>query len=63
MKFNIVAIDYYMKWIEAELLSEITEARKTNFVWKNIIYQFRIPHLLVSNNSTQFNLAGLRKKN
>ena len=27
MKFAIVAIDYYTKWVEAEPLQEITEAR------------------------------------
>ncbi|KAL5553803.1 hypothetical protein UlMin_041204 [Ulmus minor] len=61
MKFSIVAIDYYTKWVEAEPLQEITEARTTGFIWRNIICHFGIPHSLVSDNGTQFDLAGLKK--
>ena len=61
MKFAVVAIDYYTKWVEAEPLSEITEARTTSFVWKNIVCRFGIPHSLVSDNGTQFDSAGLKK--
>ncbi|KAL5559669.1 hypothetical protein UlMin_035880 [Ulmus minor] len=61
MKFAVVAIDYYTKWVEAEPLSEITEARTTSFVWKNIVCRFGIPHSLVSDNGTQFDSRGLKK--
>ncbi|KAL5540600.1 hypothetical protein UlMin_043549 [Ulmus minor] len=61
MKFVVVAIDYYTKWVEVEPLSEIMEARTTSFVWKNIVCRFRIPHSLVSDNSTQFDSARLKK--
>ncbi|KAL5549671.1 hypothetical protein UlMin_004902 [Ulmus minor] len=56
-----VAIDYYTKWVEAEPLQEITEARTTGFIWRNIICRFGIPHSLVSDNGTQFDSAGLKK--
>ncbi|KAL5573689.1 hypothetical protein UlMin_023286 [Ulmus minor] len=56
-----VAIDYYSKWVEAEPLQEITEARTTGFIWRNIICRFGIPHSLVSDNGTQFDSAGLKK--
>ena len=59
MKFAIIAIDYYTKWVEVEPLSEITEAWTTNFVWKNIICRFRVPHSLVSDNGTHFDSTGL----
>ena len=61
MKFAVVTIDYYTKWVEAEPLSEITEAWTMSFVWKNIICRFGIPHSLVSDNGTQLDSAGLRK--
>ncbi|KAL5548179.1 hypothetical protein UlMin_003410 [Ulmus minor] len=61
MKFVVVAIDYYTKWVEAKPFPETTETRTTNFISKNIICRFGIPHSLVSNNGTQFNLAELRK--
>ncbi|KAL5540605.1 hypothetical protein UlMin_043180 [Ulmus minor] len=56
-----VAIDYYTKWVEAEPMQEITEARTTGFIWRNIICRFGIPHSLVSDNGTQFDSAGLKK--
>ena len=43
VKFLLVAIDYFIKWVETEALSTITEVKVQNFMWKNIIYRFRIP--------------------
>jgi len=37
VKFLVVAIDYFMKWVEAELLAVITEAKIQHFIWKNIV--------------------------
>ncbi|GFZ05230.1 hypothetical protein Acr_17g0008020 [Actinidia rufa] len=46
-KFLIVAIDYFTKWIEAEPLSKITEKSTRNFIWKNIVYRFGIPKVIL----------------
>jgi len=43
VKFLLVAIDYFMKWVEAEALATITEVKVQNFVWKNIVCRFEIP--------------------
>ena len=43
LKFLVVAIDYFTKWVEAEPLATITERNIQNFVWKAVIYQFGIP--------------------
>ena len=32
----------------------ITEAKITNFVWKNIICRFGIPNVIILNNGKQF---------
>ena len=37
VKFLLVAIDYFTKWVEAEALAMITEVRIQSFFWKNII--------------------------
>ena len=50
VKFLLVAIDYFTKWVEAEALATIMEARIQNFVWKNIICRFRIPLTIISDN-------------
>ena len=50
LKFLIVAIDYFTKWVEVELVTTITEAKVTSFVWKNIICGFGVPHVIISDN-------------
>nr|GEZ16732.1 reverse transcriptase domain-containing protein [Tanacetum cinerariifolium] len=39
IKFVIVAIDYFTKWIEAKPLARITRKEVKRFVWDNIIYR------------------------
>ena len=60
VKFLLVAIDYFTKWVEAEALSTITKAKIQNFVWKNIIFRFGIPQTIVLNNKRQFDNQGFR---
>ena len=37
VKFLVVAIDYFTKWVEIGPLAVITEARIQHFVWKNLV--------------------------
>ena len=60
VKFLLVVIDYFTKWVEAETLATITEARIQSFVWKNIICKFGIPLTIISNNGRQFDNQGFR---
>ena len=50
LRFLIVAIDYFTKWVEVEPMTMITEAKVTCFVWKNIIYRFGVPRVIISDN-------------
>ena len=59
-KFLLVAIDYFTKWVKAEALATITEARIRSFVWKNIICRFGIPRTIISDNGQQFDSQGFR---
>ena len=61
VKFLLVVIDYFTKWVEAEALAMITEARIRSFVWKNIICRFRIPLAIISDNGRQFDSQGFRE--
>ena len=54
LKFLVVGIDYFTKWVEAKALATITEKNIQSFFWKNIIYRYGIPRVLVSNNGKQF---------
>ena len=49
-----VAIDYFNKWIEAEAFSFIKDKEVVQFVWKNIVYRFRIPQSIVTDNGPQY---------
>ena len=44
-------MDYFTKWVEAELVTTITKAKVTSFVWKNIICRFRVPYVIISESS------------
>ena len=54
LKFLIVYIDYFTKWVEAEALATITEKNVRSFIWRNIVYRYEIPRVLVSDNGKQF---------
>ena len=50
MKFLVVGIDYFIKWVEAEPLASITQQSVKNFVWKSILCRFGVPRVLVYDN-------------
>ena len=57
VKFLLVAINYFTKWVEAEPLAIITESKIQNCVWKNIVCRFGIPRAIISNNGRQSSLC------
>nr|GFA00227.1 reverse transcriptase domain-containing protein [Tanacetum cinerariifolium] len=54
VKFLIVAMDYFTKWIEARPVVTITGAQVKNFVSENIVCRFGLPGEIVPNNKKQF---------
>ena len=50
MKFLVMGIDYFTKWVEVEPLASITQQNVKSFVWKNIVYKFGVPRVLVFDN-------------
>ena len=61
LKFLVVAIDYFTKWVEAEPLATITETNIQSFVWKAVICRFKIQRVLVSHNGKQFDNPRFRQ--
>ncbi|GJR59230.1 reverse transcriptase domain-containing protein [Tanacetum coccineum] len=55
VKFLIVAMDYFTKWIEAKAVATITGNQVKKFVWDNIVCHFGLPGEIVSDNGKQFN--------
>ncbi|KAI3691521.1 hypothetical protein L2E82_49884 [Cichorium intybus] len=54
VKFLVVAIDYFTKWVEAEPLASISGRTIIKFMWKNILTRFGTPRVLISDNGLQF---------
>ena len=55
VRFLLVAIDYFTKWVEAEALATITKAKVKNFVCR-----FGILKTIISDNGRQFDSHGFR---
>ncbi|CAO2141753.1 unnamed protein product [Urochloa humidicola] len=53
-RYAIVAVEYFSKWLEAELLTAITSANIVKFLWKNIVCHFGVPRELTIDNGRQF---------
>ncbi|GKB86513.1 reverse transcriptase domain-containing protein [Tanacetum coccineum] len=54
VKFLIVAMDYFTKWIEAKAVATISGSQVKKFVWDNIVCRFGLPGEIVSDNGKQF---------
>ncbi|XP_020229044.1 uncharacterized protein LOC109810075 [Cajanus cajan] len=54
LKFLIVVVDYFSKWIEAEPVATISAEKVRTFLWKNVVCRYGVPQILVSDNGTQF---------
>ena len=53
-KLLLVATDYFNKCIEAEVFASIKDKEVVQFVWKNIVFRFGVPQLILTNNEPQF---------
>ncbi|GJY15478.1 reverse transcriptase domain-containing protein [Tanacetum coccineum] len=54
VKFLIVAIDYFIKWVQEKAVATITENQVKKFVWDNIVCRFGLPGEIISDNRKQF---------
>ncbi|GJZ99563.1 reverse transcriptase domain-containing protein [Tanacetum coccineum] len=54
VKFPIVAIDYFTKWIKAKVVATITGNQIKKFVWDNIVCRFGMSGEIISDNGKQF---------
>nr|GEV26213.1 hypothetical protein [Tanacetum cinerariifolium] len=54
VKFVIIEINYFTKWIEAKPLAKTTGKRVKKFVWDNIICGFGLPKIIVTDNGINF---------
>ena len=60
LKFLVVGIDYFTKWVEAKPLATIMEKNVHSFIWKSIICQYGLPRVIVFDNGKQFDNDAFR---
>jgi IS30 family transposase len=54
LKYVVVAVEYFSKWIEAKPLATITLVMVQKFFWQNIVCRFGVPKAITVDNGTQF---------
>ncbi|RDX82404.1 hypothetical protein CR513_36806, partial [Mucuna pruriens] len=47
VKFLLVVVDYFTKWVEVELVATISVERVKRFYWKTIICRFGLPIIIM----------------
>ena len=52
LKFLIVGVNYFTKWIEAKVLAKIMTEKNVSFLLKKIMYKYGFPGAIVSDNRT-----------
>nr|GEW61765.1 protein NYNRIN-like [Tanacetum cinerariifolium] len=53
VKFVILAIDYFTKWMEAKLLAKTIGKEVKKFVWENTVCRFGLSRVIITKNETQ----------
>jgi hypothetical protein len=54
LKYVVVAVEYFSKWIEAKPLATITSATVQKFFWQSIVCRLGVPKAITVDNRTQF---------
>jgi hypothetical protein len=54
LKYVVVAVEYFSKWIEVKPLAIITSVTVQKFFWQNNVCRFGVPKAITMDNETQF---------
>jgi hypothetical protein len=54
LKYVVVAVEYFSKWIEAKPLATIISATVQKFFWQNIVCRFSVLKTITIDNRTPF---------
>jgi hypothetical protein len=61
LKYIVVAVEYFSKWIEAKPLATITSVTIQKFFWQNIVCRFGVPKAITVDNGTQFDVEAFKE--
>jgi transposase InsO family protein len=60
LKYVVVAVEYFSKWIEAKPLATITSVTVQKFFWQNFVCRFGVPKEITVDNGTQFDAEAFK---
>jgi hypothetical protein len=60
LKYAVVAVEYFSKWIKAKALATITSATIQKFFYQSIICRFGVQRSITIDNATQFDSEAFR---
>jgi hypothetical protein len=61
LKYVVVAVEYFSKWIEAKPLATITSVTIQKFFWQNIVCRYGVPKAITVDNGTQFDAEAFKE--
>lgn len=61
LKFLIVHVDYFTKWVKVEGLVKIAHANILKFIKRNVLARYGILQSIVIDNKTQFMAKNMNK--
>jgi ribonuclease HI len=61
LRYVVVAVEYFSKWIEAKPLATITSVTVQKFFWQNIVCRFGVPKAITMDNGTQFDVETFKE--
>jgi IS30 family transposase len=61
LKYVVVAVEYFSKWIEAKPLATITSVTVQKFCWQNIVCRFGVSKAITMDNGTQLEAEAFKE--
>jgi ribonuclease HI len=61
LRYVVVAVEYFSKWVEAKPLATITSVTVQKFFWQNIVCRFGVPKAITVDNRTQFDVEAFKE--
>jgi hypothetical protein len=61
LRYVVVAVEYFSKWIEAKSLATITSVTVQKFFWQNIVCRFGVLKAITMYNGTQFDVETFKE--
>ena len=52
VQYAVMAVDYFTKSVEAEVLASIRPAKINEFIYKNNVYRYGVPHTIIFDHGT-----------